>query len=69
MDKQQEIVQMLWDESYQSKPMRCSFVRSDDFEELAERIVRIFEEEDVCKKCGSKSLSASKRLCYGCKTN
>ena len=47
MDKQQEIVQMLWDESFNSTQMRCNFVKSDDFEDLAERIVKLFSIPDV----------------------
>lgn len=45
MDKKQEIVQMLWDESYNSKNMRCNFVRSEDFEDISERIVKMFDSE------------------------
>ena len=49
MDKQQKIFQILWDESYSSTKMRCNFIKSDDFEELAERIVKLFAIYDI--KC------------------
>lgn len=45
MDKHQEIVQMLWDESYNSTKMN-NFIK-DDFEELAERIVKLLTIPDI----------------------